>query len=164
MVGGGGELVVRYGTLMIGRVMAIAWLPLGWKKYRFITHRAAIFSLRYLPMRTTTVINTKSKTRLTLSLKFFIFRYIFGYFFWYHRFYLLVCLLGNLISISDESNSFLRWLQSLAAYLRNTRKRKEGLLYHSGLLRCFPFLYPFTSIHLVHHILRSLWHWAPGSL
>ena len=33
-------------------------------------------------------------------------------------------LLGNLFSISEKSNRFLRWLQSLiAAYLRNTRKR-----------------------------------------
>ena len=35
------------------------------------------------------------------------------------RLHLFVCLLGNLCSISEKSN----WLQSLAAYLRNTRKR-----------------------------------------
>ena len=34
-----------------------------------------------------------------------------------------VCLLGNLFSIPEKSNSFLRWLQSLAAYSCNTRKR-----------------------------------------
>ena len=36
---------------------------------------------------------------------------------------MFVCLLGYLFSISEKSNSFLRWLQSLAAYLRNTQKR-----------------------------------------
>ena len=33
MVGGGGELVVRYGASMVGRVIAIAWLLLV-GKYR----------------------------------------------------------------------------------------------------------------------------------
>ena len=36
---------------------------------------------------------------------------------------LFVCLLRNLFSILEKSNRFLRWLQSLAAYLRNTRQR-----------------------------------------
>ena len=36
---------------------------------------------------------------------------------------LFVCLLGNLSSIPEKSNSFMRWLQLLAAYLHNTRKR-----------------------------------------
>ena len=36
---------------------------------------------------------------------------------------LFVCMLGNLFLIPDKSNSFLRWLHSLAAYSRNTRKR-----------------------------------------
>ena len=31
MVGGGGELVVRYGTSMVDRVMAIVWMLLGRK-------------------------------------------------------------------------------------------------------------------------------------
>ena len=31
VVGGGGELVVRYGTSMVGKVMAIVWLLLGRK-------------------------------------------------------------------------------------------------------------------------------------
>ena len=42
-----------------------------------------------------------------------------------------VCLLGNLFSIPEKSNSFLRWLQSLAAYSRNTRKRD---FYHPWLV------------------------------
>ena len=33
-----------------------------------------------------------------------------------------VCLMGNLFLIPEKSNSFLMWLQSLAAYLRNTCK------------------------------------------
>ena len=36
---------------------------------------------------------------------------------------LFVCLLGDLFSTSEKFNIFLRWLQLLAAYLRNTRKR-----------------------------------------
>ena len=44
---------------------------------------------------------------------------------------LLVCLLGNLFSIPEKSNNFLRWLQSLAAYSRNTRKRGS---YHPWLV------------------------------
>ena len=36
---------------------------------------------------------------------------------------LFVCLLGNLFSIPEKSYRFLRWLHSLAADLRNTRKR-----------------------------------------
>ena len=36
---------------------------------------------------------------------------------------MFVCLLGDLFSIPEKSNRFLRWLQSLAAYSRNTRKR-----------------------------------------
>ena len=31
MVGGGGELVVRYGTLMVGRVMESVWMLLSQK-------------------------------------------------------------------------------------------------------------------------------------
>ena len=43
MVGGGGELVVRYGASMVGRVKAIAWLLLGRKVlllycFYYITH------------------------------------------------------------------------------------------------------------------------------
>ena len=49
---------------------------------------------------------------------------------------LFVCLLGNLFSIPEKSNSFLRWLRSLAAYSRNTRKRDS---YHHAIssYRCF---------------------------
>ena len=42
-----------------------------------------------------------------------------------------VCLLGNLFSTQEKSNSFLRWLQSLAAHLRNTRRRDS---YHPWLV------------------------------
>ena len=31
VVGGGGDLVVRYGPLMVGRMMVIVWLLLGQK-------------------------------------------------------------------------------------------------------------------------------------
>ena len=36
--------------------------------------------------------------------------------------FVFVCLLCNLFSIPEKSNNFLRWHQSLVAYLRNTRK------------------------------------------
>ena len=48
---------------------------------------------------------------------------------------LFVCLLGNLFSIPEKSSNFLRWLQSLAAYSRNTRKRDS---YHPWPV--FPYI------------------------
>ena len=41
----------------------------------------------------------------------------------YYDVFVCFCLLGNLISITEKFNSFLRWLQSLAAYSHNARKR-----------------------------------------